>query len=184
MNISHVRMPPLYLERARSSTAEQWPFKPLVQGSNPCALTKNPCFQGFFIQRWTNQISRYTKSMPITIARFVKAEQCGWAKYALFGRNGRRNKELIGWSSSLKAVGYIKRVSCNGSAWWHGFHSGKNTARAERPELSTSMLSRMVQQSKPTAFWVQKAVGSIKRAERIERWVGIYTIGALAQKLS
>jgi len=30
------------------------------------------------------------------------------AKYALFGWNGRRNKELIGWSSSPKAVGYIK----------------------------------------------------------------------------
>jgi hypothetical protein len=56
---------------------------------------------------------RYTKGTPITIARFVQTEQCGWAKYALFGWNGRRNKELIGWSSSPKAVGYIKRVSCN-----------------------------------------------------------------------
>ena len=26
--------------RARSSTAEQWPFKPLVLGSNPSALTQ------------------------------------------------------------------------------------------------------------------------------------------------
>ena len=25
---------------ARSSMVEQWPFKPLVQGSSPCALTK------------------------------------------------------------------------------------------------------------------------------------------------
>ena len=47
--------------------------------------------------------------MPITIARFVQTEQCGWAKYALFGWKGRRNKGLIGWSSSPKAVGYIKK---------------------------------------------------------------------------
>jgi len=33
-------------------------------------------------------------------------------------------------------------------------------------ELSTPMFSRIVQQSQPTAFWTQKAVGSIKRAER------------------
>jgi hypothetical protein len=40
------------------------------------------------------------------------------------------------------------------------------TAGAKRPELSTSMLSRIVQQSKPAAFWTQKAAGWIKRAER------------------
>jgi hypothetical protein len=54
---------------------------------------------------------RYTKGTPIRIAHFVQTEQCGWAKYALFGWNGRRNKELIGLSSSPKAAGYIKRVS-------------------------------------------------------------------------
>jgi len=27
---------------------------------------------------------RYTKSMPITIARFVQTEQCGWAKIRSF----------------------------------------------------------------------------------------------------
>ena len=47
--------------------------------------------------------------MPITIRRFVQTEQCGWTKDAHFEWNGRRNKELIGWSSSLKAVGYIKK---------------------------------------------------------------------------
>ena len=67
--------------------------------------------------------------------------------------NQKLNSELIGLSSSLKAVGYIKRVSCNDSAWWHGSHCGKNTARAERPELSTSMVRRIVQKSKPAAFW-------------------------------
>jgi hypothetical protein len=53
--------------------------------------------------------------MPIRIARFGQTEQCGWAKYALFGWNGRRNEELIGLSNGPKAVGYIKRVSCNDS---------------------------------------------------------------------
>ena len=104
--------------------------------------------------------------MPITIARFGQTEQCGWTKYALFGWNGRRNKELIGLSSSLKAVGFIMRTSCNDSAWWDRFHCGKNTARAEGSELSTSIFSKVVQQSRPAAFWVQKAAGSIKRAER------------------
>jgi hypothetical protein len=33
---------------ARSSMAEQWPFKPLVGGSSPLALT-DPQFWGFFI---------------------------------------------------------------------------------------------------------------------------------------
>jgi len=46
--------------------------------------------------------------MPITIACFVQTEQCRRAKYALSGWNGRKNKELIRWSSSLKAFGYKK----------------------------------------------------------------------------
>ena len=104
--------------------------------------------------------------MPITIARFVQTKQCGWANYALFGWDGRRKKELIGCSSYPKAVGSIIRASCNGSAWGHGFHRGKNTARVERSALSTSMLGRIVQESQPTAFWTQKAVGSIKRVKR------------------
>jgi hypothetical protein len=34
--------------RARSSTAEQWPFKPLVLGSNPSALTPSIRFWRIF----------------------------------------------------------------------------------------------------------------------------------------
>jgi hypothetical protein len=36
------------LNRARSSMVEQWPFKPLVAGSSPAALT-NPHTWGLFI---------------------------------------------------------------------------------------------------------------------------------------
>ena len=91
--------------------AEQRPFKPFVEGSIPSALTKKPLFfRGFFQGKMNQPNLRYAKGTPITIARFVQTEQCGWAKYALFGQNGRRNKELIGWSSSPKAVGSIKRA--------------------------------------------------------------------------
>jgi hypothetical protein len=85
----------------------------LVKSSNLFALTKTPEKQGFFHGKRNEPNLRYTKGMPITRARFVQTEQSGRAKYALFGWNGRRNKELIGWSSSPKAVGYIERVSCN-----------------------------------------------------------------------
>ena len=47
LNIYHVRM--RFACRARSSMVEQWPFKPLVQGSNPCALTKDSPRGGFFV---------------------------------------------------------------------------------------------------------------------------------------
>ena len=60
----------------------------------------------------------YTKSMPITIAHIGQAGHLG-GKIALFlesmDENAKKNSELIGSSSSLKAVGYIKRVSCKGS---------------------------------------------------------------------
>jgi hypothetical protein len=69
---------PLYC-RARSSTAEQRPFKPTVEGSNPSALTKNPCFQGFFHGKMNEPNLKYTKSMPITLARIGQSGQCGWA---------------------------------------------------------------------------------------------------------
>ena len=71
---------------------------------------KTPEKQGFFHGKMNEPNLRYTKSMPITIARFVQAGQYGWAKYALFGWNGRRNKESIGLSSSQKAVDSIKRA--------------------------------------------------------------------------
>ena len=74
------------------------------------ALTKNPVFQVFFHGKMHEPDLRYTEGTLITIARFVQTEQCGWAKYVLFGWNGRRNKELPGWSSSPKAVGSIKRA--------------------------------------------------------------------------
>jgi hypothetical protein len=48
--------------------------------------------------------------MPITLTRFFQTEQCGWAKYALFGWNGRRNKELIGLSNSQKSHWFDKKA--------------------------------------------------------------------------
>jgi hypothetical protein len=81
----------------------------------PPRSQKTPEKQGFFDGKLNEPNLRYTKSMPITITHFGQIGQCAWAKYALFGWNGRRNKGLIGQSSSPKAAGYIKRVSCNGS---------------------------------------------------------------------
>src|SRR6266498_2495658 len=71
---------------------------------------KTPEKQGFFHGKMNEPNLKYALGMPITIARFVQTEQCGWAKYALFGWNGRRNKELKGSSNSPKAVDSIKRA--------------------------------------------------------------------------
>ena len=57
--------------------------------------------------------------MPITIAHIGQSGHLG-GKIALFlesmDENAKKNSELIGLSSSLKAVSYIKRSSCNDSA--------------------------------------------------------------------
>jgi len=88
--------------------------------------------------------------MPITIARFVQSEQCGWANYALFGWNGRRNKEWIGWSSRPKAVGSIKRAER--TERWVGmyrkegeisFHKPKGRPRKAENEQSEHKRLRM-----------------------------------------
>jgi len=80
----------------------------------PPRSQKTPEKQGFFDGKRNEPNLKYALGIPITIARLVQTEQCGWAKYALFGWNGRRNKELIGWSSSPKAVGSIKRAEQSG----------------------------------------------------------------------
>lgn len=54
--------------------------KPLVESSNLSALTKkNLLLQGFFCGKVNEPNLRYTKSMPITIARFGQNGQCEWA---------------------------------------------------------------------------------------------------------
>jgi len=57
--------------------------------------------------------------MPITIAHIGQTGHL-MGKIALFlesmDENAKKNPELKGSSSSPKAVGYIKRASCNDSA--------------------------------------------------------------------
>jgi hypothetical protein len=63
MLIGHDRM---RLNRARSSMVEQWPFKPLVAGSIPAALTHNSCHNGRFLRYATLMLKQDFESCAPT----------------------------------------------------------------------------------------------------------------------
>lgn len=62
--------------RARSSMAEQWPFKPTVEGSNPSALIKKaPHMRGFF--------SCYSLKRVSNSSFIVSGAVCGSSHFAI-----------------------------------------------------------------------------------------------------
>ena len=113
------------------------------------------------MERWITQSHVYQR-----YANHDSTHRTDWTPLgqncALLGENGRRNKEWIGSSSSLKAVDSIIRASGNGSTWCHGSHYGKNTARGRDPNSQLQCFAGWC--NSPTSGFL--AADSIRRAER------------------